>query len=384
MVSPDVWSPIGPRIPLWLLTSFAVFLALAPAHAEEPKPLSEQERDRINRAIRHGTQFLRESQGPQGAWGSAVGAHAVGYTALPALTLLECGARADDPAIKKAAALVRKVGPSLKTTYELSLAVLFLDRLGDKQDEHLIQVCALRLIAGQAATGGWGYDCPLLDNNGSRNLLIALRNTEPPASRLFEIDIENPDPLQSRPVDIRDLPPTPRSRPFNPKLDGDVAKPDIAEEEVASDLSLRSPRFSPCLRAQEPPPVGMAKVPEEKQPARYIVPANLRGFTVFKDLNTLSLQDPRRRAHQMLQPTTDNSNTQFAILALWAARRHDVPLSRTLQLMVRRFETSQQRRWELGLPLLLRRHRFRAPPSHERGRPSRARCGPRSDQGFPR
>jgi hypothetical protein len=40
--------------------------------------------------------------------------------------------------------------------------------------------------------------------------------------------------------------------------------------------------------------------------------------------------------------TTDNSNTQFALLALWAARRHGVPAGRTLRLAARRFERSQR------------------------------------------
>src|SRR5262249_3388946 len=38
---------------------------------------------------------------------------------------------------------------------------------------------------------------------------------------------------------------------------------------------------------------------------------------------------------------TDNSNTQFATLALWVARRHAVPTDRSLRLLARRFATSQ-------------------------------------------
>lgn len=38
---------------------------------------------------------------------------------------------------------------------------------------------------------------------------------------------------------------------------------------------------------------------------------------------------------------TDNSNTQFAMLGLWAAHRHDLPLVPTFRLFVRRFECSQ-------------------------------------------
>jgi hypothetical protein len=37
----------------------------------------------------------------------------------------------------------------------------------------------------------------------------------------------------------------------------------------------------------------------------------------------------------------DNSNTQWAVLALWVARRHGVPMERTLALIDHRFQTSQ-------------------------------------------
>jgi len=37
----------------------------------------------------------------------------------------------------------------------------------------------------------------------------------------------------------------------------------------------------------------------------------------------------------------DNSNTQFAVLALWAAKKHKLPVARPLQLAVRRFKESQ-------------------------------------------
>lgn len=40
-------------------------------------------------------------------------------------------------------------------------------------------------------------------------------------------------------------------------------------------------------------------------------------------------------------PTDDNSNTQFAVLALWVARRHGVPTDRALDLIERRFMTTQ-------------------------------------------
>src|SRR5205823_6966503 len=60
----------------------------------------------------------------------------------------------------------------------------------------------------------------------------------------------------------------------------------------------------------------------------------------------------KRRHLAVMQPTQarpdsfyrgggDNSNTQFAILALWAARKHDVPLDKTLALVSKRFRAAQ-------------------------------------------
>src|SRR5262249_26318099 len=43
-------------------------------------------------------------------------------------------------------------------------------------------------------------------------------------------------------------------------------------------------------------------------------------------------------------------NTQFAILALWTARRHNVPMERTLALVLKRFQTSQNKEGGWGYP----------------------------------
>src|SRR5207302_4276459 len=38
---------------------------------------------------------------------------------------------------------------------------------------------------------------------------------------------------------------------------------------------------------------------------------------------------------------SDNSNTQFAVLALWAAQRHGVPIDKPMTLVEKRFRTTQ-------------------------------------------
>jgi hypothetical protein len=90
-----------------------------PSRADEPegdttapppplKPtvvVSAEEQHRVDGAIARGVWFLKEHQSPDGTWSEN---RALGYTALAGLTLLECGLPADDPAVQKAAAFVRR------------------------------------------------------------------------------------------------------------------------------------------------------------------------------------------------------------------------------------------------------------------------------------
>src|SRR5262249_20284725 len=47
----------------------------------------------------------------------------------------------------------------LDATYELSLAILFLDRLGDPEDADAIRDYARRLLKARNDSGPWGYSC---------------------------------------------------------------------------------------------------------------------------------------------------------------------------------------------------------------------------------
>jgi hypothetical protein len=71
------------------------------------------------------------------------------------------------------------------------------------------------------------------------------------------------------------------------------------------------------------------------------IPAALRGLPVMADARALPLREMSDKSDVPIYGRTDNSNTQFALLALWAARRHSVPAARTLNLITRRFLTSQ-------------------------------------------
>jgi hypothetical protein len=142
------------------------------------------EQRKIDNAIARGVWWLKDHALPEGTWltsglpanGAAV---SVGFASLPGLTLLECGVPGSDPVVRKAAEYVRRqAAQPVKQydTYQRALAVLFLDRLGERQDEELVQYLALCLVAGQRADdGGWGYLCPPLDRKATADMLRRLR-----------------------------------------------------------------------------------------------------------------------------------------------------------------------------------------------------------------
>jgi hypothetical protein len=239
---------------LVLLGGATLVLGLPQPGRADLIPITRAEQDRINQAIDAGVEYLQRTQRPTGTWAfDPDSKHAVGYAALPGLALLESGVSVDAFEILQAAAFVRSICLRVADTYDISLAILFLDRLGKPTDRELIQRLAVRLIAGQTKTGGWSYRCPLLKPEQHAMLLAALR-----------------EPAAKGPA----LPNTFRRLPVL----GDPTRPLLID------------------------PEGQSMVP--------------RG-------------------------TTDNSNTQFATLALWRARRHGVPMERSLRLIAYRFATSQ-------------------------------------------
>ena len=113
---------------------------------------------RIRAAVRRGVEFLKHTQQADGTWDYA--GHEVGMTALAALALSENGATLDDPVLKRAYEFVQAAAASDPHTYDISLAILLLSRIGQPSDKELIQQLGARLVAGQLGSGGWTYVCP--------------------------------------------------------------------------------------------------------------------------------------------------------------------------------------------------------------------------------
>ncbi len=177
------------------------------ATAPERSWLPAEVQTEVNKAIDRGVTYLKDRQQPAGSWEHA---HTTAYAALPALTLLECGVPADDPRVQKAVEFLRaNIGRrrSGMDTYELSLALLFLDRLGDERDRPIIRSIALRLVAGQTADGGWTYALPELTPDEEDELEHFLQKTRPRdlGRSILLPDGRRLDPSALRPGDQKPL-----------------------------------------------------------------------------------------------------------------------------------------------------------------------------------
>lgn len=117
--------------------------------------------DPFEAARLRGVEYLKSQQNPDGNWFYAN--HVIGITSLCGLALVENGVPVSDAAVENAHRFVRRNLDDLRNTYDLSLAILFLSRVGDRDNRTAIRDMAARLIAGQNVDGGWGYTCPLVN-----------------------------------------------------------------------------------------------------------------------------------------------------------------------------------------------------------------------------
>jgi hypothetical protein len=205
----------------------------------------------IDAAIKRGADSLkarygRVAPGDGGLLGGG-GTHGIGPTCLAGLALLEAGVPPADPAVKNITQAVRATAYGEAKTYNVALCLMFLDRLGEPADVPLIQILAVRLLAGQNSFGGWGYEVATGLNAGDEQRLRAIKANQQPG-----------------------------------KLHPDVEK------------------YGQALFAA--------------------------------------------KAQSQSMGGDDNSNTQFAVIAVWMARKHGVPVDSALDLIEKRYLAGQSAR----------------------------------------
>jgi hypothetical protein len=109
----------------------------------------------VKPAIKRGAEYIQRHQLPDGSWEGR--GHRLGETALAGLALLAAGYPADSPAVAGAVRAVRRLASSNGQTYDVSLAVMFLDCVGHRNDSGMIRDLGRAIVAGQAADGCWTY-----------------------------------------------------------------------------------------------------------------------------------------------------------------------------------------------------------------------------------
>ncbi len=133
----------------------------------------------ILQAIKYGQEYLKQSQQKGGGGGIpaasivGIGGNGRGTGCLTGLALIESGLDASDKTVAALARDARNSALATTATYEISLTIMFLDRLGLKDDEGLIQFLTLRLMSGQTPDGGWTYTCGLKLNPVEERQLAA-------------------------------------------------------------------------------------------------------------------------------------------------------------------------------------------------------------------
>jgi len=133
-------------------------LALGGALLSSPAGVQGATEEEIETSRKKGIEYLLSAQASDGSW--EYPGHEVGITSLCAVALIENGVQVDDPVIGKAERYVLGKYLDTTSTYDIALAILFLSRVGDRDNKTAIRDLAARLLAGQNKYGGWGYSCP--------------------------------------------------------------------------------------------------------------------------------------------------------------------------------------------------------------------------------
>jgi hypothetical protein len=108
--------------------------------------------------ITRGVEYLLQTQSRDGSWNTW--GHELGETALAGMALLAGGQAVESQGVMAAAQVVRRLAKSDTSTYDTSLAIMFLDRLGQPIDAELLRELGGRLRGGQCRDGSWSYDLP--------------------------------------------------------------------------------------------------------------------------------------------------------------------------------------------------------------------------------
>jgi hypothetical protein len=264
---------------------------------------SAADRDKTQKSIQRGVRALKSLQAADGYWTAELGQHRVGATALAGLALLESNVPKTDASVQRAARFLRKNWLDTKehfATYSLALMILFFDRLGDPADTIIVQASAARLLGGQNAEGWWSYSCPAPSAEELRWLRSMLQAA--------------------------------RSGSAGPVRRDANDRPILGKEilQFIKHMEEKGPPETPVTANGRTGAMSPLAQPGGLQPGRG--GRGVRGGRGGQGAPSPETADA---------PIPDNSNTQYALFGLWAARRHGIPVEKALARAAEHFRKTQ-------------------------------------------
>jgi hypothetical protein len=130
----------------FLMSALCLALLVIPSRAADL--------EKVNAAVKKGAEYLKGHY----AAGVGGGQHGAGAVALSGMALLAAGVKENDATVTAIANVLRPQVFTDAKTYNVSLMILFFDKLAKPEDVGLIQLLGVKLLSGQKASGGWGYD----------------------------------------------------------------------------------------------------------------------------------------------------------------------------------------------------------------------------------
>jgi len=301
-----------------LLSAIALGAASSSAWAQPaPKGKDDAEKDRVPAAVEKGRAYLQKKYDPRGRGPDrnemdglmqVAGFHGNGQAALSGMAMLESGIPAADLAVAAIANGLRQNALAATNTYEVSLVIMFLDRLGAKDDAGLIQFMTLRLLSGQCADGTWSYSCTGLN-----------------------LDQVEQRQLAAQLVKVTRLVSVPGKK--------DAPKPPVKEKRDDLDFDPATPKPGPKDKPAAKTP------PAPKEPADGLHPAVRKYAKLVNDGGKTDPRPPGLPGNLLdLLPRSasgDHSNTQFATVGMWCGRRHGVDTAAAFKLLEKHYRDCQ-------------------------------------------
>ena len=118
---------------------------------------AKADNDRIEKAILGGQSYLLTQVQRDGSWRQY--GHVLGETSLAGLAICLADSQRN-PIVRRTRSFVRSALAQNSDTYDVSLAIMFLDAMKNVTDRNVLRQAGIRVAQGQLKNGAWSYGVP--------------------------------------------------------------------------------------------------------------------------------------------------------------------------------------------------------------------------------